>query len=1514
MSLSDWRHAVVDLTQDSDDDDEDGSLLPLPSAMVPRRVSVPMPTSTRASYTTTTTTPPNLNHVPLPGSAPRKPFIPTNPSIISKQTSNHKTISPQSSSRPSTAASSESLGRNGAVASRYTPMPGGTQNCSEGLGSAQREAKRMRVSAPKELVPSLRGLQHPSQAATKVFTTTRQAEDRHGPQRPGSINLQAQSNPERSRALDMGGTQGTLKEKIPSVQYMNSALKTSGATVPFSKDMPAGNARALAIGRVPEAVQMANQVVSESSTTQNSPKQPARKVSQEHENAHVHSQSEEQEAFPYARSSIIATIEGTIPIQLQKHPPRSPTSADTIAGQPYLPRPSYFSGTLSSPDDQNDIVMLDVSSKPKPDLQLPRERIASNNRSHHTPIFTPNLTSTAAPSKMNPGRPKYSNQFTKEQDHYLIFLKEVKLYPWKQITIEYNAEFPTRQYSTLQSRYATNLNKRDRSQDPAVLTLPSRFDAEATIDWQTVHANNPGPRARPELTSLHRDTVSAPYMATRPLPVRQTTDQDYSSGADSAPRRERSNRAKRVNYTWPKGHGSVGGTGVEAADEEEVLWDDLADVDDPTQSETPTEEAIPIPGTAVAVDNEPLHMSYDVDDAKLALNARKGPPGSTQNLPYLTSSQRASLQDTPADWDWDQLSSRCWQGSVLHVDFSPIELAVVEKAVAKIRKSYQRSRHTTRRRKMRALLEDLPEPKLLELIAEVKRRLPCRTRNSITAFVADARAGRIADASQIQRLTAARPQDNMSTMHKMSTYNVIRQRELGGHSRRGWPAAYRPVTYQIRNKYMDSFGPVCSWTGASSDVHTVAWSPDGECFAAGAVAVDDPDSMQYNRPNNLLYGNTIDRLIHELGEHARKREKTSTGANSTHAMFVSQDPKLYTTVSSVAFATSGRLMYSAGYDETVCAWHTNSAAEQPVLGTKIRFKAQIDMMTVNRNYDGMLATAAKITGNKAVRLLTLDEEDPSQFGKNSFYSSKAVSRSDLKILPTALQFEPTSGNLLLAGFGANVRDFGYDMTGDLCLWDVRTQAQLHIHGSNRNVFDVEFNPNRRYMPLFAVGCVAGGNVNRGTRSVLRLYDEKVDKFWCPLEIECKALDMNDVVWCPYDEYLIAAGCTDGRAYIWDVRWPTDPIRTLSHGRPLMPLQDGVPHELTDTGVRFLSWGENATRLYSGSSDGVVKVWDVTRSEENTFIRDLVTLDSGIMSGAFSPDKSKLVIGEVNGSVNVLEVGRDDCSIKDAEKMRFVPYDDEDPTQDSVTGEPLDTVEADSGIAEAKYLIQSGQVQLTPLGGLPVHQVVQGPTYAGPFDPSVDAPFLRQQALDFQLSMAAKTGPQCDITACKDSIVKVTNEETGDSGRSADRLPDELRRQWKAIESNIGIVPGKSKCTYCTRPTRPSTTTDPDAPILCERCSFACFRCGAANPIAASTTTIICDSCAGVWDIGALGYECIQQPYSVGTSSDVPSLKMFRREAYLERLEDMDTNFGDEMNALTDHYHSLAIDRPESPPL
>jgi WD40 repeat protein len=1490
---SDWGNGIIDLTLGLDEDDE-GLLLspaiatrPEPHTSGPSNVAVPAARPTNP-------------HVPQTASMTRKLSVSANPPKLQTRNTAPK---PKAYDYTANTMGIGSPGYNATASNNgYTWIA--ARNGGHDNNGADRGMKRRKMSTAD------------GQSHAQV------SNDGTSHQNNGLV-AHARPAPAPSRIGDsivsMGGT-----NKIPSVQYMNAALKMHGATTSMLDQVAPSGPRPLQIGSMSESdghtTPASSPITSRQLPTTNTA-QPslvsgdARRTDQ-FSGAYVNHDSDQ---------GMRAERDTWHMSHQHQMPSRAPSKYFSVSSKSPPPN-TYFSGPAFVAQDDQDSVMSDASTSGDRQVSwkhvLTSTKVGRESRENTRAITESQPFTPAAPSPtimaQQPSRQKFPNQFSEEEEHLLIFLKEVKKLKWKDITPAFRRYFPMRNYTALQSRYSTKTNKRDRALDPPVLNLPQEWAREAAIDWSSVHANIPGTRDHAQVAYSRHDAGTSAVIVPKPVRLRQPIEHDYSSGTDSSVRQARPRRAPPVNYDIRRRNRRFEDNADDVNHDEDNVGA-FADMDTPLRSESPFGAQPIAPLKAHVVINNPLDIDFDSDDAGIALNADQWlPRQASQKLPYLDVSQLASLQNVPEGWNWDQLMSRDWQGMLLHVDFSPLEVDQVERTIAKICKAPQKPRHSTQKRQIRTVLKMLTESKLLEVAYAIQRRLPARKKDDVAGFLRDAKAGDLAEAPRIIRLSAARPKKANCTVQVDSTLCMLRQRELGSRSRRGCGAASSPLTYQVKNKMMDTLGPMTSWTGASSDIHTVAWSQDGKHFAAGAVAVTDQDSMQYNRPNNLLFGSLPDATIHELAEHSTERGRTETGANSTHAMFASQDPKLYTTVTSVAFAPSGKVMYSAGYDKFVCVWDLASASSQPMLASSFRHKAEVEMMAVSRKHDGILATGAKRNSGSAIKLIRLNEENPSKFTRYNFHSEKATSRSDLRILPQALQFEPRYSDLLLAGFGANVRqDNGFDTTGDLCLWDITTQSQLQIHGSNRNVFDIEFNPNKRHMPLFAAGCVAGANVNRGTRSVIRFYEQRtLDKYTCPLEIECKALDMNDVVWSPQDENLIAAGCTDGCVYVWDLRRFDDPMRVLSHGQSLMPLQDGVPHERTDTGIRFLSWGDNATRLYSGSSDGVVKVWDVTRSEQDTFVKDLISLESGIMAGAFSPDFSKLVLGEVNGSVNVLDVGRDDCTIRDVERLRYVPYKGDQCDRDSITGDPIDNGPTEeSGVAEGRYLLQSQQLQVAPMGNLPTQQVLQGPNYAGPFDQGVDARSLRQQALEFQLSLTAQPGPQCSIPTCKDNIVKTTSEEIGDSGRSADRIPHDLRLQWLSIDASAKMMPGKSKCTNCSRPARPLPSDHgPDDAVLCERCSFACFRCGAANAVAPNTETLVCNSCSGVWEIGALGYECAKAPKFRSTNLGVPSLKRFGKDILEELLDDESTTHGDEMNALTDYYYSLAIDRPESPPL
>lgn len=85
--------------------------------------------------------------------------------------------------------------------------------------------------------------------------------------------------------------------------------------------------------------------------------------------------------------------------------------------------------------------------------------------------------------------------------------------------------------------------------------------------------------------------------------------------------------------------------------------------------------------------------------------------------------------------------------------------------------------------------------------------------------------------------------------------------------------------------------------------------------------------------------------------------------------------------------------------------------------------------------------------------------------------------------------------------------------------------------------------------------------------------------------------------------------------------------------------DGETREESDIGVKFASWGKNIDRFYTGSSDGVLKAWNIRAPPGHEFVQDVIKLSGGISAGKFSPDFAKLVIGDSTGKVHLLSMGQ-----------------------------------------------------------------------------------------------------------------------------------------------------------------------------------------------------------------------------------------------------------------------------------
>ena len=226
--------------------------------------------------------------------------------------------------------------------------------------------------------------------------------------------------------------------------------------------------------------------------------------------------------------------------------------------------------------------------------------------------------------------------------------------------------------------------------------------------------------------------------------------------------------------------------------------------------------------------------------------------------------------------------------------------------------------------------------------------------------------------------------------------------------------------------------------------------------------------------------------------------------------------------------------------------------------------------------------------------------------------------------------------LFLAGFAENnVDPWAKDRQENLCLWDVEQGAPLvYLSPSSQNVFDVCWHPN---LPILVAGISPGRPL-----TARRTQAKSVIKTFYPLqgprrifEFDCPALDINEIQFHPIDKEYVCAACTDGRIYVWDARRPDEVLRILEHGPGIEPLDEQQTSEQVDTGVRFIAWSANGARLYTGSSDGVIKYWNPFVIDENKHVRDIAAFDSAVISGAFSPDYTHFLVGLYRGAVYML---------------------------------------------------------------------------------------------------------------------------------------------------------------------------------------------------------------------------------------------------------------------------------------
>ncbi|KAJ5176467.1 uncharacterized protein N7482_002344 [Penicillium canariense] len=463
------------------------------------------------------------------------------------------------------------------------------------------------------------------------------------------------------------------------------------------------------------------------------------------------------------------------------------------------------------------------------------------------------------------------------------------------------------------------------------------------------------------------------------------------------------------------------------------------------------------------------------------------------------------------------------------------------------------------------------------------------------------------------------------------------------------------------------------WKGASNDVSALAWSPDGTKFAAGATTQPD----EYNRKNNLVFGDLLQNTLHELPDHNIPRKSNIA------------DERLFATLSAIQWV--GQRLYTSSYDHTVKIWDTDTT---PFCVRTLKHDSKVRVMAVSNLMPNLLATGTE----QAFSLWRNPDKDGQEPESLKIYRDPRQ-KANIVLEPTVLAWGPNAAteHYLAGGMGERGGDeFKVSLCGQLSMWRV-TESSIErrkVRPDSQNIFDLKWHPSMRRFATASTYSQSMGLPLR-TRSVVQIYDIlSDDKFKVTSQFACSALDMNDVTFCPMDTTYITASCTDGSTYVWDNRNPARAVHRLRHGTSVNPLNPDYSREATDFGVRVALWGTTIDQFYTGGSDGCLKQWDIRRSTEDALVANITCLDEGIMSGAFSQDKSQLLLGDFAGGIHVLSCEQS----SDPEPLDFRPA--PEPSSAEEPAVPL-----------ANELLSTGQLTLHPIFG-----PVQGPCYKGPYAP------------------------------------------------------------------------------------------------------------------------------------------------------------------------------------------------------
>lgn len=607
-----------------------------------------------------------------------------------------------------------------------------------------------------------------------------------------------------------------------------------------------------------------------------------------------------------------------------------------------------------------------------------------------------------------------------------------------------------------------------------------------------------------------------------------------------------------------------------------------------------------------------------------------------------------------------------------------------------------------------------------------------RSREDLSNFCSDLMAGHAISPDKSRVLSLDRDVCDQQREDRRTgrVPSLLLAREMEGNARFGRMRQLENFQNEFKKAREDGLAIIAEFTNCAGDISAMSWVPDGNVLC-GTTAHSDTHNQQYNKPGNLLLCSTSRGTLRAFADHRIPRPLVEKGENSTEAMRQSQDPWLYSSVVSSDYDKAHGRAYTSSFDKTVKVWNVAKDGESMEAIATWHHGGNVNFVAAAKDGSGRVASAADVP-TEAVRVYTVNTDNAAE----STYQAISCTRTDADgsdkwaYFPATMQWgrAPGTTHLLVVGYSPrSLTNDDHDIpedkrhSGEIMMWDASKGCRVSVlTATTANVFEVVWHPN---LPRFVVATTPSGlTIEHGIRTQLHLFQrdrERHDGAYSEFQkLDCPAADINELTLMPNSlrHAYVTAGCTDGKVYVWDTAQGDHPIHVLQHG---YPLDDFVyDREKEDTGVKFTAWGTTADRFYTGSSDGVVKVWNV-RNRRMPFVRNLLEAPGPISCGIFSPDHAKLAVGDATGRVFLFSVDKRDeneahfttlpgTNRRVRRPKPFIPHPEPPPPEQDPDRMEVDSPEHSIGVYARETYIASGQLVLNRN---PVVGAVQGPKYA-----------------------------------------------------------------------------------------------------------------------------------------------------------------------------------------------------------